>query len=54
MEQKVNLQYVVNSLANQVSQLTQEKAYHEAIIASQQEEIEALKGKTPDEEENAE
>lgn len=44
MEQEVNLQYVVNSLSNQVSQLLREKAYHEAIIAAQQEEILELKG----------
>ncbi|MTW85634.1 hypothetical protein F3157_08155 [Virgibacillus dakarensis] len=43
MEHEVNLQYVVNSLNNQVSQLSQEKAYHEAIIAAQQEEIEQLR-----------
>ncbi|WP_200411284.1 hypothetical protein [Virgibacillus salexigens] len=48
MEQEVNLQYVVNSLSNQVSILSQEKAYHEAIIAAQQEELKQLKENNKD------
>ncbi|WP_158589667.1 MULTISPECIES: hypothetical protein [Clostridia] len=43
MEQGVNWQYVVNGLSNQVAQLSQEKAYLEAIVATQQEEILKLK-----------
>ncbi|MBU8567595.1 hypothetical protein KM914_14320 [Virgibacillus pantothenticus] len=54
MEQEVNWQYVVNALSNQVAQLSQEKAYHEAIIAAQQEEINELKANIPEEKENAE
>ncbi|WP_170875204.1 hypothetical protein [Virgibacillus pantothenticus] len=53
MEQEVNLQYVVNALSNQVAQLSQEKAYHEAIIAAQQEKINELKANAPQDEENA-
>ncbi|MEF2293747.1 hypothetical protein [Virgibacillus dokdonensis] len=54
MEQEVNIQYVVNALSNQVAQLSQEKAYHEAIITAQQEEINELKANTQQEKENAE
>ncbi|GAA0422873.1 hypothetical protein GT022_17655 [Agaribacter marinus] len=39
----INLQYVVNSLTNQISTLTQEKAYLEAIVTSQQEEANKLR-----------
>lgn len=54
MEQEVNLQYVVSALSNQVAQLSQEKAYLEAIVATQQEEINELKANTQGDKQNAE
>lgn len=45
MEREVDLQLVINALSNQISSLSQEKAYYEAIIAAQQEELKKVKAK---------
>lgn len=52
-EHEVNLQYAYNSLLQNYADLVKENSYKDAIIATQQEELQELRGKD-NTEENAE
>ncbi|WP_085522859.1 hypothetical protein [Tuberibacillus sp. Marseille-P3662] len=43
MNQQPNQQYMINSLSGDITRLTHEKAYCEAIIAEQQQEFQSMK-----------
>lgn len=51
-EQEVNLQYAYNSLMNRHAEVIKENSYKDAIIATQQEELNELRGQDDNKEED--